>query len=126
MNKIKIVNFNKAPAIIGPYSQAIIAGDFVFCSGQIGIDPKTGELKQGIEKQTEQVLKNLEVILKEIDLSLENVVKTTVYLKNISEFSKMNKIYANFFKKQKPARATVEVSNLPKNALIEIEAIAVV
>jgi 2-iminobutanoate/2-iminopropanoate deaminase len=126
MNKIKIVNSNKAPAVIGPYSQAIIAGGFIFCSGQIGINPKTEKLVNGIEKQTEQVLKNLEVILKEANLSLGNIVKTTVYLKNISDFPKMNKIYAKFFRKHKPTRTTVEVSNLPKEALIEIEAIAYV
>jgi len=121
----KIIQTKKAPAAIGPYSQAIRVGNFVFSSGQIGLEPKTGQLVEGIEKQTERAIENLKAILEEAGLSLKNVVKTTVYLKNIADFSQMNEIYSQFFKENKPARATVEVSNLPKGALIEIEAIAV-
>ncbi len=121
---MKYINTKNAPAAIGPYSQAIIAEYFVFCSGQIGIDSKTGELVNGIENQTKQVLKNLEAVLKAAGSDLASVVKTTVFLKNISDFPKMNEVYASFFGNHKPSRATVEVSNLPKNALIEIDAIA--
>lgn len=101
-----------------------MAGNFIFCSGQIGIDPKSGQLVEGVEKQTEQVLKNLEAVLAEAGASLKNIAKTTVYLKNIADFPKMNEVYAKFLGEHKPARATVEVSNLPKGALVEIEAIA--
>ncbi len=121
----KIIQTKNAPSAIGPYSQAIMVAHFIFCSGQIGIIPKTGRMVEGIEKQTEQVLKNLEAVLTEAGAALKNVVKTTVYLKNIADFPKMNEIYAKFFGENKPARATVEVANLPKGALVEIEAIAV-
>lgn len=122
---MKFIKTKKAPEAIGPYSQAVVFKNFVFCSGQIGINPKTGKLLKGIEKQTEQVLKNLKAVLEAENLSLKNIVKTTVYLKKISDFEKMNKVYERFFNEHKPARATIEVSNLPKGALIEIEAIAV-
>ena len=121
----KIIQTEKAPEALGPYSQAVMVDNFIFCSGQIGINPETGELAEGIEKQTEQVLKNLEVILAAVGASRKNIVKTTVYLKNLSDFQKMNEIYAKFFGESKPARATVEVSNLPKGSLVEIEATAV-
>jgi 2-iminobutanoate/2-iminopropanoate deaminase len=122
----KIIQTQKAPPSIGHYSQAIMVDDFIFfCSGQIGVEPQTGQLVEGIEKQTEQVLKNLEAVLAEAGVSFKNVVKTTVYLKNIVDFPKMNEIYAKFFGEHKPARSAVEVANLPKGALIEIEAIAV-
>lgn len=121
---MKIVETSNAPKAIGPYSQAIIAGDFVFCSGQIGIDPKTGNLVEGIENQTNQIIKNLEAVLKEAECSLQHIVKTTIFLTNITDFAKVNEIYGSFFAAHKPARATVEVSSLPKGALIEIEAIA--
>ncbi|MBI2075031.1 MAG: hypothetical protein HYT83_04315 [Candidatus Levybacteria bacterium] len=115
---------NKAPKAIGPYSQTRVAGNLIFCSGQIGVDPETGNMVEGIEAQTKQVLKNLEAVLASQGQTLEAVVKTTVYLKNISDFTVMNEIYATFFTENKPARATIEVSNLPKATLIEIEAIA--
>lgn len=121
---MKIISTNKAPAAIGPYSQAIKMGNFLFCSGQIGIDPKTSQLVEGVENQTRQALANLRAIVEAADFSIKNILKTTIYLKSISDFAKVNEIYAAFFGNHKPARATVGVSDLPKGALIEIEAIA--
>ncbi|HSW97501.1 MAG TPA: RidA family protein [Candidatus Saccharimonadales bacterium] len=123
---IKPINTSKAPAAIGPYSQAIVANGFVFCSGQLGLDPQTGNLVEGIETQTHQIIKNLEAVLKEAGSDLKNIVKTTILLKNIADFPKVNEIYGSYFSETKPARATYEVANLPKDGLIEIEAIAVV
>ena len=121
----KIVKTNKAPKAIGPYSQGIIAGNFMFISGQIAIDPDTNEMVTGtIEEETEQVLKNIGAILNEAGLTYENVVKTTVYLTDLNDFVKMNEVYAKFFKTNPPARAAIQVSKLPKGAKIEIEAIA--
>lgn len=120
----KIIQTNKAPAPIGPYSQGIQAGNFIFCSGQIGLDPKTGALVDGIEAQTKQVLSNLAEILKAANSSMENVIKTTIYLKDIADFPKVNEWYAEVFQKTKPARTTVGVVSLPKGALVEIDAIA--
>ncbi len=121
----KIVKTNKAPKAIGPYSQGIIAGNFMFISGQIAIDPDTNEMVTGtIEEETEQVLKNIGAILNEAGLTYENVVKTTVYLTDLNDFVKMNEVYARFFKTNPPARAAIQVSKLPKGAKIEIEAIA--
>lgn len=122
---LKQIYSKNAPSPVGPYSQAIEANGFIFCAGQIGIDPKTGELKSGVEEQTRQTIENLKAVLQSAGSSLEKVVKTTIFLKNIQDFEKVNKIYAEYFGKIKPARSTVEVSNLPKGALIEIEAIAV-
>jgi len=122
--KLKVIKTKGAPEAIGPYSQAIIAGGLVFCSGQIGLEPKTGKLVEGgIVDQTERAILNLKAVLEAAGSSLGNVVKTTVFLKNIADFQPMNEIYANYFL-GKPARATVEVSNLPKDALVEIECIA--
>lgn len=126
MQMIKIVNTSKAPVAIGPYSQAIVVNGFIFCSGQIGIDPQKNEFHGGIEKQTLQALENLREVLVAGNASIETVVKTTIYMKNIEDFSTVNKIYTEFFGEHKPARATVEVSSLPKGALIEIEAIAAI
>lgn len=123
---IKTVNTKKAPLPVGPYSQAIIAGDFVFCSGQIGIDPKTGELKEGIEEQTKQVMENLKEVLEASKSDFDHVLKTTIYLVNKEDFFKVNEIYGQYFPKIKPARSTVIVSSLPKNALVEIEMIVIV
>lgn len=123
---LKSITTNKAPAAIGPYSQAIAANGFVFCSGQLGLDPQTGNLVEGLENQTHQVIKNLEAVLQEAGSSLENIVKTTILLKSITEFPKVNEIYGSYFSEHKPARATYEVANLPKDGLIEIEAIAVI
>ena len=121
----KVIATNEAPQAIGPYSQAIKVGNFIFVSGQIPLVPSTGEMVAGgIKEQTEQVLKNLSAILAAAGLSMENAVKTTVYITNIGDFAKVNEVYAGFFKKDCPARVCVEVSNLPKGALVEIDVIA--
>jgi 2-iminobutanoate/2-iminopropanoate deaminase len=115
----------QAPRPIGPYSQGVISGGFLFCSGQIGIDPQTGELVGGgIEPQTEQVLKNLFAVLREAKMGPENVVKATVYLADLGDFGKMNEVYAREFAKDPPARTTIEAGALPKGAKIEIDVIA--
>ena len=114
-----------APAAIGPYSQAIRANGLVFCSGQIPIDPATGKfVAGGIGEQTEQVLKNLSAVLEAAGSSLERVVKTTVFLADMAEFSEMNEVYGRFFTGQTPARATVAAAGLPRDARVEIEAVA--
>src|SRR3989338_8550296 len=119
----KIVTTDQAPAAVGPYSQAVWAGPLLFISGQIPI--KGGNLLQGsIEEQTEVVLSNLKGILSSQGLNLESVIKTTVFLKNINDFSKMNDIYARYFSSLTPARSTVEVSALPKGVAVEIDAVA--
>lgn len=119
------IQTKNAPRPIGPYSQAIIHGDLIFCSGQIALDPKTMEMIKGdVKKQTEQVLKNLTAIIEEANSSMEKVIKTTIYLKNMSDFPIVNEIYSQFFQKNKPARSTIEVAKLPKDALIEIDLIA--
>jgi 2-iminobutanoate/2-iminopropanoate deaminase len=119
------VKTGKAPAAIGPYSQAVRSGGFLFCSGQIPLDPATGKMVEGeIEAQTERVLKNLEAVLEAGGASLAGVVKTTVYLADLSDFPAMNAVYGRFFPENPPARATVQVSKLPAGALVEIEAIA--
>jgi 2-iminobutanoate/2-iminopropanoate deaminase len=116
-----------APAAIGPYSQAIKAGGFVFASGQIPIDPKTGEfVAGGIAEQTDRVLKNLAAVLEAAGSSLDQVVKTTVFLADMKEFGAMNEVYGKFFTGAPPARATVAAAGLPRDARVEIEAIAVV
>jgi 2-iminobutanoate/2-iminopropanoate deaminase len=121
------IQTNAAPQAIGPYSQAIRAGDFIFVSGQIPIDPNTGEfVPGGIEKQTEQVLVNVSRVLEAAGSGLDQVVKTTVFLADIREFAAMNEVYARFFFKEPPARATVEAARLPRDARVEIEAIALI
>jgi 2-iminobutanoate/2-iminopropanoate deaminase len=121
----KHVTTSKAPKPIGPYSQAIIAGGLLFVSGQIPIDPATGELVEGdIEAQTEQALKNVVAILKEAKMGPENVVKTTVFLKDLAEFARMNEVYARYLGKEPPARSTVQAAALPRGVKIEIDAIA--
>ncbi len=120
-----VVSTRDAPQAIGPYSQAIKAGDFVFLSGQIAIDPATSNVIQGdIRAQTDRVLKNISAILAAAGSSLERVVKTTVFLKNMSEFAAMNEVYGKFWKSAPPARSTVEVARLPKDVLVEIDVIA--
>ncbi len=115
----------QAPQAIGPYSQAIKANGFVFASGQIPIDPATGQLISGdIAAQTERVLKNVAAVLAAAGSSLDRVVRTTVFLKNMSEFAAMNEVYARFFRQVPPARSTVEVARLPKDVLVEIDVIA--
>ena len=124
MQKI-IVATPKAPAASGPYSQAIRIGDFLYTSGQISLDPETMKMIKGdIEVETEKVLKNIETILKADGLDLNNIIKTTVYLTDLSEFTRMNQVYEKFFSETKPARACVQVAALPKGAKVEIDAIA--
>lgn len=121
----QVIYTEKAPQPIGPYSQAIRAGDFLFLSGQIPIDPATGERVTGdVKRQTQQVLNNLKGILESQGMGMENVVKVTVFLKDMGSFSQMNEVYATYFSSQPPARSTVEVSGLAKNVDVEIEAIA--
>jgi 2-iminobutanoate/2-iminopropanoate deaminase len=121
----EIVSTSKAPQAIGPYSQAVKANGFVYTSGQIAIDPATNQPVQGdIAGQTERVLKNLAEILAAAGSSLEQVVKTTVFLKNMAEFAAMNEVYARFFRQAPPARSTVEVARLPKDVLVQIDAVA--
>jgi len=125
INNMKKVQTDKAPKAIGPYSQAVIAGDLVFCSGQIGFDPATGEfVPGGVKEQTERVLKNLEGVLKAAGASLASVMSVNVYLRAMKDFADMNEVYADAFGEHKPARATVGVSELPKNALVEMSCIA--
>ena len=121
----KQVQTSKAPSAIGPYSQAIRIGDFLYTSGQIALNPESMEMMSGeIEEETEWVLKNLEAILQADGMSLAHVVKTTVYLTDLGEFARMNQVYEKFFAKTKPARACVQVAALPKGAKVEIDAIA--
>ncbi len=122
----RVVETTDAPKAVGPYSQAIVANGFVFTAGQIGTDPKTGTLVEGVEAQTEQVLKNLAAVLKASGSSMDDVVKATVFLADMNDFAKMNEIYAKYFKAPFPARSTVQVARLPRDAKIEIEVIAVV
>jgi 2-iminobutanoate/2-iminopropanoate deaminase len=122
----EVVATKEAPAAIGPYSQAIKAGGFVFTSGQVSFDPATGQLIQGgIAAQTERVLKNLAAILAAAGSGMDRVVKTTVFLKNMGDFAAMNEVYARFFGTPPPARSTVEVARLPKDVLVEIDVVAV-
>ena len=122
------VSTENAPAALGPYSQAIEIGEMIYTSGQVGLDPKTGQMVDGgIREQTVRVLENLKAILAAVRSDLQKVVKTTVYLKNMSDFAAMNEIYATYLAKDgwvAPARSTVEVARLPKDALVEIEVIA--
>ena len=123
---MKIVSTNNAPMAIGPYSQGIIVNNIIYTSGQIPINPLTGLIEASdIETQAHQAFKNLKAILEEAGSSLDKVIKTTVFVKNIADFNKINEIYATYFI-NKPARSLVEVSSLPKNALIEIEAIGLI
>lgn len=122
----KAILTKTAPEPIGPYSQAIQAGNFVFCSGQIPLDPATGQVPvTDIEGQTRRALDNLKAVLEAAGCNLGNVVKTTIFLKNMSDFPKVNQVYASYFKEVPPARSTVEVSRLPRDVLVEIEAVAV-
>ncbi len=121
----RIIKTDLAPAAIGPYSQGIRIGDFLFTSGQIALDPATGEMCSGeIEQETEKTLQNIEAILKAGGLSLGHVVKTTVYLVDLNHFARMNQVYEQFFSTNKPARACVQVAALPKGAKVEIDAVA--
>nr|WP_310550593.1 RidA family protein [Paenibacillus sp. YX.27] len=120
----KQVATKQAPGAIGPYSQAVIAGHWVYTSGQLGLDPATGELAEGVEAQARQSLNNLKAILEEAGASLDQVVKTTVFLKDMNDFAAVNAVYSSFFSEPYPARSAVEVARLPKDGLLEIEAVA--
>jgi 2-iminobutanoate/2-iminopropanoate deaminase len=122
---MKIIATNRAPQAMGAYSQAVISNGFAFLSGQIPLDPETGQLVEGdIAAQASRVLANLQAVLEACGSSLAQVVKTTVFLKDMSDFSKMNEIYATYFSEHRPARATVEVARLPRDVRIEIDCIA--
>ena len=121
----KMISTSKAPAAIGPYSQAIQVGNLIYTSGQIPIDPATGQLVEGgIKEQTRQSLNNIQAILQEAGLTMASVVKTTVFMADMADFAEMNSVYAEFFTEPYPARSAVAVKTLPKNALVEIEVVA--
>ena len=120
---IKEIHTKNAPAAIGPYSQAIQAGDFIYVSDQIGVDPTNSEVVDGIENQTHQVLKNLQAILTEAKADFSKVVKFTIYLASMDDFAIVNDIYGSYLEKPYPARATVEVSRLPKDVLVEMDVV---
>jgi 2-iminobutanoate/2-iminopropanoate deaminase len=121
----KIISTDRAPKAIGPYTQAVLANGFAFLSGQIPLDPTTNQLIEGgIESQTERVLENLKAVLEACGSSLAQVVKTTVYVKDMGEFAKMNEIYGRYFPENPPARATVEAARLPRDVRIEIDCVA--
>jgi 2-iminobutanoate/2-iminopropanoate deaminase len=121
----KIISTNEAPAAIGPYSQAVRSGSFLFCSGQIPLDPKSGQIVAGdITAQTRRVLDNIAAVLRAEGLSFDHVVKTTIFLTNLGDFQTVNEIYGSYFKRNPPARSTVQVAALPKGANVEIEVIA--
>jgi len=123
---MEFVATDRAPAAIGPYSQAVIAGNLVFTAGQISLDPGTAEIVgSDIVGQTERVLANLEAVLEAAGVGLKDVVKTTVYLKDMADFADMNEVYAKHFGDHKPARAAIQAAKLPKDVLVEIEAVAV-
>jgi 2-iminobutanoate/2-iminopropanoate deaminase len=123
----KIISTNEAPAAIGPYSQAVRSGSLLFCSGQIPLDPKAGQLISGdISAQTRRVLDNIAAVLRAEGRSFDDVVKTTIFLIDLSDFQTVNEIYGSYFKQNPPARSTVQVSALPKGASVEIEVIAAV
>lgn len=125
MNK-RVIKTDQAPAAIGPYSQAVRVGDFLYTSGQIALDPRSGEFLSGeIEQETERTIQNIIAILQADGLNLGNVIKTTVYLSDLSHFSRMNKVYEKYFLENKPARACIQVAALPKMAKVEIDAIAI-
>ncbi len=122
---MKTINTEKAPKAFGPYSQAIVANGFIFCAGQVGFNREKDAFENDIEKQTHQVMKNLQSVLEEAGSNFEHVVKTTIFLKDINDFATINEIYGSYFSKNKPARSTVEAARLPKDALVEIDAIAI-
>lgn len=128
MNKKSVVSTNNAPSAIGPYSQAIRAGDLLFVSGQIPIDPSTGKLIEDvtIQAQTRRVMENLIAIVRASGGSVENIVRTTVFLRNMTDFADMNAIYGEYFKTEPPARSTIQAARLPRDVAIEIDCIAVI
>src|SRR5690625_4643695 len=120
----KVIHTDKAPAAIGPYSQAVEAGDFIFVSGQIPVDPNTGEVVEGIENQAHQVLKSLQAILEEAGTDFSKAIKFTIYLTSLENFGVVNEIYGSYLEEPYPARACIEVSRLPKDVMVEIDVIA--
>ena len=121
---MKQISTTNAPQAIGPYSQAIVSGNTVYCSGQLPINPKTGEIPQGVEAQAHQVFKNIRNLLEASGTSIDNVIKTSVFIKNMDDFAQINAIYAEYFTEPFPARSCVEVARLPKDVLLETEVIA--
>lgn len=121
---MKEIKTNNAPAAIGPYSQAIVTGNMVFASGQIPVNPATGEIPEGVEAQANQVFTNVKNLLEAAGTSINNVVKTSVFIQNMDDFATINEIYAKYFTEPYPARSCVEVAKLPKGVLLEVEAIA--
>jgi 2-iminobutanoate/2-iminopropanoate deaminase len=126
MLKRTVIHTEYAPAAVGPYSQAIVAGNLVFTAGQVGLDPETKKLVEGVQEQTRRALQNIDAILEVAGTGLDRVVKTTVFLQDMNDFAAMNEIYAQFFPENQPARSTVQVAKLPLGALVEIEVIAFV
>lgn len=123
---MKTINTQRAPQAIGPYGQAILVdNNTLYCSGQIGINPQTGEMQQGIEAQIKQTMENIREVLQAANCTFENVSKTTIFITDMKNFMKVNEVYGSFFSDHKPARSTVGVASLPKGALVEIEVIAV-
>lgn len=123
----KIISTDTAPMVVGPYSQAVAAGNFLFVSGQLPLHPQSGEIVgNDIAAQTRQSIENIRAVLAAAGVSLADVVKTTVFLRNMGDFARMNEVYQQYFGDSAPARSTIEVANLPKNALVEIESIAVI
>ena len=122
---LKTISSDQAPAAIGPYSQAVCAGNMIFCSGQIALDPSTGEMVQGdVVMQTERVMANIAAVLSASGAGFDNVVKTTIFLVEMGDFAAVNEVYGRFFSNHKPARSTVAVKSLPRGALVEIETVA--
>ena len=121
---MKEIKTDKVPSAIGPYSQAVVMGNMVFASGQIPVNPKTGEIPADVENQAHQVFTNIKGLLEDAGTGMEKVIKTTVFIKNMDDFAKINKVYETYFTKPYPARSCVEVSRLPKDVLIEVEVIA--
>ena len=119
------ISAKNAPAAVGPYVHAVLAGDMLFTSGQLGLDPVTGALPEGVEAQADQAIKNVRAVIEEAGMTLQNVVKTTVFLADINDFAAVNEIYAHYFTGEVPARSCVQAAALPKGGLFEIEAIAV-
>lgn len=118
------VKTNEAPAAIGPYSQAIKIGEVIYSSGQIGLDPATGEMVDGLENQAHQVMKNVKAVLAAADCDMNDIVKTLIFMQNMEDFVTVNEIYASYFEEPYPARSAVEVAKMPKGALVEVEVIA--
>lgn len=122
---MKSIHTEKAPKAFGPYSQAIVANGFVFCAGQVGFNRAKDTFETGIEAQTHQAMKNLQAVLEEAGSDFEHVVRTTIFLKDMNDFTKVNEIYGSYFSENKPSRSTVEVARLPKDAFIEIDMTAI-